>query len=178
QSGVGAYVQLANVLSNSQANTRSASALTQTLATASASLKLAYSDAVAKLPPELQQKDWGFSVSGNGTLVFIPGSDELSPQDLALLQKAFAAANVESAAHQVTNALGAIEARQKSGDDTGTLAWSRRESDTDGTVNLRTFVSDTAPGGHYQPNTRDPSTSPQIPNLLGGMNLSGLVSAK
>jgi len=178
QSGVGAYVQLVNVLSTSQANTRSASALTQTLATASASLKLAYSDAIAKLPPELQQKDWGFFLSNKGTLVFTPGADELAPQELALLQKAFAAANVESAAHLVASALGSIEARQKSGTDTGTLAWSRGESDTDGTVNLRTFVSDTAPGGHYQPNIQDPSTSPQIPNLLGGMNLSGLASAK
>jgi hypothetical protein len=177
QSGVGAYVQLVNVLSSSAANTRSASGLTQNLATASAALKLVYQNAIAKLPPELQQKDWGFSVADNGTLVFTAGTQELSPQELALLQKAFAAANVELAAHQVANAIAAIEAHQKSGADTGTLAWSRGESDTDGGINLRTFVNDTAPGGHYQPNIPDPSTSPQIPNLLGGMNLSGLASA-
>jgi hypothetical protein len=178
QSGVGAYVQLVNVLSSSQANTRSASALTQSLATASAALKFVYQDAIAKLPPELQQKDWGFSVADNGTLVFTAGTQELSQQDLALLQKAFAAANVELAAHQVANVIGSIEAHQKSGADTGTLAWSRGDSNPDGSTNLRTFVNDTAPGSHYQPSIQDPSTSPQIPNLLGGMNLSGLVSAK
>ena len=178
QSGVGAYVQLVNVLASNEVNTRSATALTQTLATASAALKLAFQDAVAKLPPDLQQKDWGFSLSNNGTLEFTAGTQELSPQDLGLLQKAFAAANVELAARQVANAIGSIEAHQKSGADTGTLAWSRSESDADGSLNLRTFVNDTAPGSNYQPNTQDPSTSPQIPNLLGGMNLSGLASAK
>ena len=179
QSGVGAYVQLANVLSSNEANTRSANVLTQTLATASSALKVAYSEAVAKLPTDLQQKDWGFSVSSNGSLVFTPGNDELSPQELAVLQKTFTAASVELAAHQVANALGSIEARQKSGEDTGTLAWSRGESDTDGSsVNLRTFVNDTAPGSNYQPSTQNPATSPQIPNLLGGMDLSGLASAK
>ena len=178
QSGVGAYVQLVNVLASNDANTRSAGALTQSLASASAALKLVYQSAIAKLPPELQQKDWGFSVSNSGTLVFTAGADELSPQDLALLQKAFAAANIELAAHQVASAIGSIEARQKSGEDTGTLAWSRGESDADGNVNLRTFVNDTAPGGRYQPNTQDPFTFPQIPNLLGGMDLSGLASAK
>ena len=179
QSGVGAYVQLANVLSNNEVNARSANLLTQTLTTASSALKLAYSEAVAKLPTDLQQKDWGFSVSNNGTLLFTPGADELSPQDLAVLQKTFTAASVELAAHQVANALGSIEARQKSGADTGTLAWNRSDPDTDGSsVNLRTFVNDTAPGSNYQPSTLDPSLSPQIPNLLGGMDLSGLASAK
>lgn len=178
QSGVGAYVQLVNVLASNEVNTRSATTLTQTLATASTALKLAFQSAVAKLPADLQQKDWGFSLSNSGTLEFTAGTQELSPQDLALLQKAFAAANVELAARQVANAIGSIEAHQKSAADTGTLAWSRGESDTDGSLNLRTFVSDTAPGSNYQPNTQDLSTSPQIPNLLGGMNLSGLVSAK
>ena len=178
QSGVGAYVQLVNVLSSSEANTRSASALTQSLASASAALKTVYQNAVAKLPPELQQKDWGFSVTENGTLVFTAGTQELSPQEVTLLQRAFAAANVELAAHQVATALGSIEAQQKSGADTGTLAWSRGDANPDGSTNLRTFVNDTAPGSRYQPNTPDPSTSPQIPNLLGGMNLSGLISAK
>jgi hypothetical protein len=178
RSGVGAYVQLVNVLASNEVNTRSASALTQTLATAAAALKLAFQNVVAKLPADLQQKDWGFSLSNNGTLEFTAGTQELSPQDLALLQKAFAAANVELAAHQVANAIGSIEAHQNSGADTGTLAWSRGESASDGSLNLRTFVNDTAPGSNYQPNIQDPSTSPQIPNLLGGMDLSGLASAK
>ena len=178
QSGVGAYVQLVNVLSSNEVNARSANALTQTLTTASAALKVAYSEAIATLPPELQQKDWSFSISNNGTLVFTAGADELTPQDMVLLQKAFAAANVELAAHQVANALGSIEARQKSGEDTGTLAWSRGESDADSNVNLRTFVNDTAPGGRYQPNTQNTATAPQIPSLLGGMHLGGLASAK
>lgn len=176
QSGVGAYVQLVNVLSSNEVNARSANALTQTLAAASTALKFAFTDAVSRLPVELQQKDWGFSIS-NGALVFTPGADELTPQDIVLLQKAFAAAEVELAAHQVATALGSIEARQKSGEDTGTLAWSRGESDTD-SLNLRTFVNDTAPGGRYQPNTNESPTAPQIPNMLGGMNLSGLASAK
>lgn len=175
QSGVGAYVQLVNVLSTGESNTRVASALTQNLSTASAALKVAYTNAIAQLPTDLQQKDWGFSLS-DGRLVFTPGADELTPQDVALLQKAFAAVEVDLAAHQVATALGSIEARQKSGEDTGTLAWTRNEADSD-SLNLRTFVTDTAPGSRYQPNS-EPTTPPQIPNLLGGMDLSGLATAK
>jgi len=178
QSGVGAYVQLVNVLSSNEVNARSANVLTQTLASASTALKFAYTDAISRLPVELQQKDWGFSVASNGALVFTPGADELTPQDLALLQKAFAAAEVELAAHQVATALGSIEARQKTGEDTGTLAWSRGDADNDNSLNLRTFVTDTAPGGRYQPNANESPTAPQIPNMLGGMDLRGLASAK
>jgi hypothetical protein len=178
QGGVGAYVQLVNVLATGEVNTRSANILTQNLTSASSALKQVYQDAIAQLPQELQQKDWGFSISNNGTLTFTAGADELTPQDLAMLQKAFAAAEVELAAHQVANALNSIEARQKSGEDTGTLAWSRGDSDSDASLNLRTFVTDTGPGGHYQANTQDPTTSPQIPHLLGGMHLGGLASAR
>ena len=83
--GVGAYIQLINVLSSGGGEQKSADPLTSTLGNASAALKSSYSQAVATLPPALQAKDWGFSVA-NGQLVFIQGEEALTPQDFADLQ--------------------------------------------------------------------------------------------
>src|SRR6202034_3260003 len=128
----------------------------------------------------LQGKDGGFSVF-NGKLVFTAGDDALPPQDFADLQKAFAAANSESPANQLANALTAIGQRQKAGDDTAALAWGRiavDENNISDVVNLRDYVTSTAPGGRYSPAAPPPETRPEIPNILGGMDLRGLASAR
>ena len=180
QSGVGAYIQLVNALASHAGNEQSADQLTNSLGNASATLKSSYNDAMSKLPVPLQGKDWGFSVF-NGKLVFTAGDDALSPQDFADLQKAFAAADSESAANQLANALTSIEQRQKSGDDTAALAWGRIAVDEENfsdVVNLRDYVTGTAPGGRYSPGAPPAETRPEIPNLLGGMDLRGLVSAR
>jgi hypothetical protein len=178
QNGVGAYIQLLNAFSTHEASDRTANVVTNNLGTASATLKSTYFQAVATLPGELQQKDWGFSVS-NGALVFTQGKDALSAQDLTTLQKAFA--NVEFSAREVAAAITAIAQRRQSGADSGSLAWGGLEAD-DGNfsdvVNLRSFVTTSAPGSNYHPNTPDPAIPPQIPNLLGGMDLRDLVSAR
>jgi len=186
QSGVGAYVQLLNALAGREQVERSANQLTNNLASASADLKSSYATAVSKLPAPLQQKDWGFSMA-DGELVFTAGNEELSAQDLADLQNAFNNSNVASAARQVAIAITSIVVRQKAGADPGALAWGRLaadESNFSEVVNLRAYVTQTAPGGRYHPgvldsaNSADPTYHPQIPILLGGMDLRELVSAK
>jgi hypothetical protein len=180
QSGVNAYIQLLNALSTTELDEKSAQLLTSNLATASATLRSAYSAAVATLPLQLQQEDWGFSVS-NGNIVFTQGKDALSAQDLATLQKAFSDSNVQSAARQVANAIISIDVARKSGADAGSLALGQSdvdESDLGEAVNLRTYVTATAPGGNYNPSPAAAATTPQIPNILGGMDLRGLVSAR
>jgi len=178
QSGVSAYIQLLNAFSTHEASDRTANLVTNNLGTASATLKSAYFQAVSTLPAELQQKDWGFSVS-NGALVFTQGKDALSAQDLATLQKAFT--NVEFSAREVAAAITMIAQRRQAGADSGSLAWGGLQTD-DGNfsdvVNLRSFVSASAPGSNYHPNTPDPAIPPQIPNLLGGMDLRDLASAR
>ena len=180
QSGVGAYIQLLNAFASHEVSDKSANLITNNLGTASATLKSAYFQAVATLPNPLQQKDWGFSVS-NGTLVFTQGKDALSAQDLADLQKAFANANVEFSAREVTAAMTSIAQRREMGADSGSLAWGGIEGD-DGNLgdlgNLRSYVTTSAPGSNYHPNTPDPTLLPQVPNLLGGMDLRELVSAR
>ena len=180
QSGVGAYIQLVNALASHAGEQQSADQLTNSMGNASATLKQTYNDAISMLPAPLQGKDWGFSVF-NGKLVFTAGDDALTPQDFADLQKAFAAANSESPANQLANALTAIEQRQKAGDDTAALAWGRMEVDENNfsdVVNLRDYVTSTAPGGRYSPATPPPETRPEIPSILGGMDLRGLASAR
>jgi hypothetical protein len=180
QSGVGAYIHLVNALASQAGNEQSADQLTNSLGNASATLKSSYNDAMSRLPVPLQGKDWGFSVF-NGKLVFTAGDDALSPQDFADLQKAFAAADSESAANQLANALTSIVQRQKSGDDTAALAWGRiavDENNFSDVVNLRDYVTGMAPGGRYNPSAPPTETRPEIPNLLGGMDLRGLVSAR
>ena len=178
--GVGAYIQLINVLSSGGGEQKSADPLTSTLGNASAALKSSYSQAVATLPPALQAKDWGFSVA-NGQLVFIQGEEALTPQDFADLQKAFGAANVGTSANQLATALLSIEARQKAGDDSASLAWGRVQVDDNNfsdVVNLRSYVTDTPPGGNYMPPAPAETYRPDIPNILGGMDLRELVSAR
>lgn len=178
QSGVGAYIQLLNAFSTHEASDRTANPVANNLGTASATLKSAYLQAISTLPGELHQKDWGFSVA-NGALVFTQGKDALSAQDLATLQKAFT--HVELSAREVAAAITAIAQRRQAGADSGSLAWGGLEAD-DGNfsdvINLRSFVTTSAPGSNYHPNTPAPAIPPQIPNLLGGMDLRDLVSAR
>ena len=178
--GVGAYIQLINVLSSGGGEQKSADSLTTALGNASAALKSSYSQAVATLPPALQAKDWGFSVA-NGQLVFIQGEEALTPQDFADLQKAFGTVNVETSANQLASALLSIDARQKAGDDSASLAWGRVQVDDNNfsdVVNLRSYVTDTPPGGKYTPPAPAETYRPEIPNILGGMDLRELVSAR
>ena len=178
--GVGAYIQLINVLSSGSSEQKPGDPLSNTLANASASLKSSYSQAVATLPATLQAKDWGFSVA-NGQLVFIQGEEVLSPQDFAALQKAFAATNAEVSAGQLATALLSIDARQKAGDAAASLAWGRVQVDENNfsdVVNLRSYVTGTPPGGKYTPPAPPETYRPEIPNLLGGMDLRELVSAR
>ena len=180
QSGVGAYIHLVNALAAHAGDEKSAEQLTNNLGNASATLKSAYYDAVSRLPTPLQAKDWGFSVF-NGKLVFTAGADGLTPQDFADLQKAFAAANSEPAANQLASALTSIDLRQNSGNDSASLAWGRIQVDENNfsdVVNLRDYVTSTAPGGRYSPSAPAPEIRPQIPNILGGMDLRNLVSAR
>jgi len=192
QSGVGAYTQLLNVLATNELDEKSAAQLTNSLGNASVTLKSTYYEAVSRLPTQLQQKDWGFSVSG-GRLVFTAGQDELSAQDLADLQKAFAGSNVESAAKQVAAAITAIELMRQSGVDSGSLAsgqFKADETNFSDVVDLRAYITATTPGGKYSPNNvidpanhaSQPHTNavnePQIPIILGGMDLRHLITAR
>ena len=190
QSGVSAYNRLLNVFASREVDEKSAALLTNSLGNASAALKSAYYTALARVPPQLQQKDWGFSVA-NGNLVFFAGEDELTGQDLADLQRAFASANVESSAREVASAMTSIELRRQSGTDSDSLAWGRLEVDEanfDAVVNLREYLTASVPGGNYNPGSADapgqqqgaaPGTSPtQIPLLLGGMDLRNLVTTR
>ena len=193
QRGVNAYVQLLNALSTAGQSEKSAHLLTNTLLTSSALLKSAYSQAVSKLPAALQAKDWRFSVS-DGNLVFAAGEDDLSAQDLLDLRAAFASSNVELAANDVAAAITAMGAKQGSTTDLGSLAWGRLAVDDTNfaqAVNLRTFLTDTAPSGKYisgagadGPNPATANTNPNsasrpgIPLTLGGMYLGDLLTTR
>jgi hypothetical protein len=185
QSGVKAYVQLLNTLSATGHSEKSADLLTNTLLGASATLKSAYNQALAKLPTQLQTKDWRFSIS-NGSLVFAPGEDDLPAQDLADLRAAFAGSDVESAANQVANAITSMELKRNSGADLGSLAWGRfqvDETNFDQVVDLRAYLTATAPGGNYGAdvaNQTAPNTAIhlEIPLTLGGMYLGDLITSR
>jgi len=196
QSGVKAYTQLANALSEAGHSEKSAEALTNTLLVASTALKSAYQQALARLPVQLRTKDWGFSVA-NGKLVFAPGKESLSAQELTLLRAAFDEANVEQLANEVADAITTMESKRSTGADMNSLAWGRFQADDnnfDQVVNLRSFLTSTAPGSKYSANmaaddynsnTGSPaslgsngSLHPEVPLILGGMYLGDLVTAR
>jgi hypothetical protein len=181
QRGVSAYLQLLNAFVGDQLHEQSADLLTTSLRSASAMLRLAYHEAASRLPPALVSKDWGFSVS-DGSLIFTPHQDELSAQDLTDLRNAFTRSNVESAAKQVATVITSIVQMRKAGADSGSLAWVRFDVDVEAakfgdSVDLRSYVTATAPGSLYHPNNA-PISHSQIPPLLGGMDLRELVTAR
>ncbi len=178
QSGVGAYIHLLNAFGSQQADGQSA--LANNLGNASATLKSTYNQAVSMLPTPLQQKDWSFSVI-DGELVFTAGKEALSTQDLADLQKAFAAANVALSAREVATTITSMAAQRQEGTDPNTLAWTNIQADDSNfgdVVNLRSYVTTTVPGGNYHPNTPAEAMPPQIPLWLGGMDLRELASTR
>jgi hypothetical protein len=190
QRGVGAYVQLLNALAGNQLHEQSASSLTTRLQSASATLRLAYNEAVSRLPPGLVSKDWGFSVS-DGNLVFTPHQDPLSPQDLTDLRNAFNHSNVGPAGRQVGSVIASIVQMKKTGGESGSLAWiglDVEEANLADHVDLRSYVESTAPGSLYRPDTAQlnafhPNAAalanhPPIPPLLGGMDLRDLVTSR
>jgi hypothetical protein len=181
QRGVGAYLQLLNALAGDELHEKSADLLTTGLRSASATLRSSYYAAMSRLPPGLVAKDWGFSVS-DGRLIFIPHLDELSTQDLTDLSHAFGRSNVESAAKQVATIFTSMVQMRKAGADSRSLAWTRLDVDVDAVnvgdgIDLRSYVTTTAPGSLYHPNTAAVSQS-QIPPVLGGMDLRELVTAR
>jgi hypothetical protein len=180
QSGIGAYIHLLSAMANNESDQKSATLLTNNLGNASATLRTTYSTALANLSPQLQQKDWSFSVVDGG-VVFTAGKDSLSTQELAELQKAFANANVGTPARDVAAAIAAIQVQRQTGADAGALAWGALgadDSNSSGGVNLRSYVTATVPGGSYQPVAPDPASHPEIPALLGGMDLRELVTSR
>jgi hypothetical protein len=184
QSGVKAYTQLLSALSQAGHSEKSAEALTNTLLVTSATLKSAYQQALLSLPSLLQSKDWQFSVS-NGSLVFAAGNDELSSQEFTLLRAAFEASDVEVFANEVANAITTMGSKRSTGADMNSLAWARFRVDDNNleqVVDLRSYLTSTAPGGKYSANAAASNlsgiTHPEVPLTLGGMYLGDLVTTR
>ena len=180
QTGVGAYLQLLSSLAGNAQQEKTVSLLNAGLQDASVALRSAYEAALSRLSPELAAKSWGFSLS-NGSLIFTSSEADLPAPELLALRNAFAATQVESAAQQVAALITSIAQMRKEGLDSGSLALVRLdvEAATFGAdVDLRSYVSATAPGGLYHSNTALPAGQAQIPPMLGGMDLRALVTAR
>ena len=185
QSGVKAYTQLLSALSDAGHAEHAAEVLTNSLLVTSATLKSAYQQALATLPPQLQTKDWRFSIS-NRLLVFTPGGDDLSPGELSLLRAAFDESNVEQFANDVANAIILMGSKRSTGADMNSLAWGRFRLDDnnfDQVVDLRSYLTSSAPGSKYSANDANITqlkngAHPDVPLTLGGMYLGDLVTAR
>lgn len=166
-SGVGAYVQLLGALSSAGSHEESTNLLTRSLQQASATLKAAYIQAAARLSPQLQAKDWRFSVSA-GRVVFTKGQDELSPHEVVQLKQVFAGANVELPAKQVAAVITSMQQKRSSGADAGSLAWGQFEVDETNfgrIVDLRAYVTGNAPAGEYNPQQGGAAAGEFDPNI-------------
>jgi hypothetical protein len=158
QSGVDIYLQVLNISEINEKYEKSVDLLTFGLGQTSMSLIEAYSAAVFQLSPELQQKDWGFSVA-NGKLVFKAGDDELSKQDIADLRKAFDSTRVKDAANAVADTVvEAIELKREASTSSENLGWGRFKVDQENfgeIVDLRDYLTAIMPGGKYNMHARD-----------------------
>jgi hypothetical protein len=183
QRGIEVYLQLLNSLAADQLHEKSAALLTTGLRTASATLRSAFFEAVSRLPANLSARDWRFSVA-NGDLVFSPGQEELSAQDLAGLRLAFATSGVASAAKQVAMVIIQIVQMRRAGGDPGSLAWVRFDVDETNfaeRIDLRSYITASPPGNLYHPGQSAltyAGAHPPVPPMLGGMDLRELVTAR
>ncbi len=180
ESGIDAYSRLFNVGYVNDLYDRSVEQLTEVMPKASVGLVLSYHSAVNSLSKELQQKDWGFSVS-DGKLVFLEGNDKLSEKDFAELRKAFGDTDVESSANQVADAVvESVNLRRKSGEPTNTLAWGRFLVDKKNfseVVNLREFTTSIMPGGQYNQWSVNPEDLTVMHNVIGPRAMIDLLAA-
>jgi hypothetical protein len=146
------------------------------VATASAELKRTYDMAMESLSPDLQEKDWGFSVS-NGSLNFSEGSDALSTDDRTALKEAFSVSDVEYQANQVastmiralelnrgpagvSNGIGRFDVSQENFGDIVDLRSVRRQLSCPVILIVaehRSYLQVHEPGGSYDMKTIDPT---------------------
>jgi hypothetical protein len=118
----------------------------------SGDLRRAYDAALSHLSPELQAKDWGFSVS-DGQLVVTRGSDHLSDDEIAAIHGALQGAGAEDAANAVADvAVKAIEEDRywmyrHLGKGIGSYDVSTENFGD--IVNLRTYMEDFREGNRY-----------------------------
>src|SRR5262249_7145165 len=136
--------------------------------------------AASRLPPDLLSKDWKLTVSG-ADLVLKAGQSELSAQELLTLRAAFSGGSVESEAKQVAAAMISIAQMKKAGADPDSLAWVRIDVDAenfDQKVDLRAFVTSTAPGSLSHQNAALPDSHLPVPPVLGGMDFRELVTTR
>jgi hypothetical protein len=180
QSGVGAYTQIESISEIIEKYEKAADLLNFPLETASTSLQRAYRSALSELSPELQQKDWGFSVSASGSVVFEEGQDKLSAQDLEDLRNAFSRADVEQAANDVADAVvTSIELKRESGTPSGHLGWGRFKVDEKNfseVVDLRAYVTSVLAGGKYN-FSKDPADAAHDSTALFSHAIIDLIAA-
>ena len=147
------------------------------VATASAGLKRTYEMAMESLSPDLQEKDWGFSVS-NGSLNFSEGSDALSTEERTALKEAFSVADVEYQANQVASTMiRALELnRGPAGVSNGIGRFDVSQENFGDIVDLRSYLQVHEPGGSYDMKTIDP-TDYKSHFAAGGRALMDQISA-
>jgi hypothetical protein len=154
--------------------------LTTGLASASANLRRASDAAMALLPPELLEKDWGFSVL-DGELILIQGKDILSDEDRAALHAAFDRTAVEEASRQVADTIiTALKYDREWGADDVTLGIGRfdvSEKNFGDIVDLRAYLDEFGAEGRYGKNLIDPTDYESL-YFVGGYAMMEMIAAR
>lgn len=154
------------------------SLLTHGLAEASGNLRHSYDTAMESLSSDLQQKDWGFSIS-DGSLTLTAGRDELSSSEINSLNKAFAGAGVEYYASELASTMvRALELdRGHDGVSNGIGRFDVTEGNFGEVVDLRSYLQSHGPQGTYGQAAKDPSDYRSLYFLTGGHALIDQISA-
>jgi len=153
------------------------SLLSHGLAKASADLRHSYDAAVHSLSTELQQKDWGFSIT-DGSLTFTAGRDELSNNEINSLKKAFAGADVEYYADQVASTMVRVLELERGYDglSKGIGRYDVTDKNFGEIVDLRSYLHSHGPEGRYGQGAKDPSDYERL-YFTGGYALMDQISA-
>jgi hypothetical protein len=182
QSGVAVYAQVLNGGLDEKTAWSVDELMSNDLGKASGNLRYRYEDALTKLSPQLQHKDWRFSVS-DGQLVFSEGKDKLSEQDRTNLRNAFTASGVATAASQVANTVvKAIDIQRKWGLDSTTSAgigkYDVTTSNFSDIVDLRSYLTSQGPGQKYDLALTNPKDYSLLYDVAGGRAMMDQIAAK
>lgn len=179
--GVITNVYVGSTETNEQASARLSEVvhlLSKGLGTASADLKHSYDAAIARLSPDLVEKDWGFSIKG-GELAVIAGSDDLSKQETNTIHDALLGAGAAYSADMVSDTvIRALELdRGPAGVSNGIGRYDVSKENFGDAVDLRVYLQSHAPGGRYGQHRVDPS---DVAGLFytGGQAMMDQITAK
>lgn len=140
-------------------------------------MRYGYENALAKLPPELAAKDWGFSIR-NQQLVIVAGDDPLSDQEVATLKKALSELDV-AAQEFAASVVHYLELdRGTDGVSKGLGRFDVSQNNFDKVIDLRELLLSHGEDAKYGRGSLDPTNYRRLYGMTAGYAIVDQIAAR